>query len=201
MTLGQFNTLMSMTVAVPASVGVVSVRRLSTPARYLLLMFIATLIVEITAYVLIRNKMSSIFLFGPFLLIETATVCIFYQRLIPVNRYLMAVAFCLVAGIAIWEMIARAGVFSTLSIGISRVLFIALGIVLLYRYAGGRVYTAGIVIINSTMLFYCVGNLVYFIVAADMKDMDALLFMIRMHSIVNAFCNISFAYGLWKLRE
>jgi hypothetical protein len=59
-------------------------------------------------------------------------------------------------------------------------------------------FKSGIFIINGGVMFYFTASFIIFIFS-KYSSMQDLMIMYSCHSVVNAFCNIVYAVGLWKL--
>jgi hypothetical protein len=197
MTFAQFNFMLGLSAAIPVVTGIPALRKNVSAVNCLWLLFVLALATEGAAQILIRNGFKTNLLFAAFCFLDTLVFVLFYRSMLGLSKTVSIALVVLVWLVALIEILTLPAGYNIWSLSAVRLITTVLPLILLYRYSLGQSFDKGTLIVNATLLFYSIANLLYF-VFLNLVASEMLLTMIGVHSVTNALCNISFAIGLWK---
>lgn len=190
-------SILAFTNIFPAFFGTINYGRIGHPVKLFTWIFLASVSADALAVGLAHSGHHNIWVSSIYIVVESWVLCrIFYSWLgmkwifpiIPIGVTLLAVV----------ELFTYQGSSASVVFTSEAVVVILLSILLIYNVYKGFGMNVFSYVIIVAFLFYYTSNLTYFILSNSISG-EALEFVVDMHSIVNAICNITFGICLWKL--
>lgn len=194
--------VLAATVVIPCAAGLVNYRNLSIPVKFITWLFVFSFITEAAMTSLSHLHIRNLFAMHLFALVEIIFVSLYFYHLVgnTAARKILVASSAVLTAFAIAYAISgnNFSQFNSIPRAVECGYFTVLSLWLFYEMSLDASIDTSHYLINGSILFYFSSSFLVFAFSRYKEpDTTALMVMFSLHAVINTFCNLTYATGIW----